>query len=302
MPGQFTDNQGEKVLEEVGSLFRDKPVFRRANAHLLFVCGGAIKADSVTMRRSFMTWARSYLSDFSVVVAEHAFPQATEGSSEFINLAKFEKLVADVSDCVVIFPESAGSYAEVGYFSAVNDIRKKVLVVNKNEYQTRDSFVNLGPISTIDERSVLRPAVHLPGSPQPSDFDQLNSRFDRIRSRRRSRRKLDHRGFNQLDYGERLCVLLELIRILRAVTLDGLRRSITAAFGTKRPSDLHMLLSVLVASEFVRHCDEYFVPRSHSKTLLEIEGAEIDTIIARILYYYQQCDPRTFGFAKADFS
>jgi hypothetical protein len=298
MPGQFADAHGEKLLQEIGSLFRDKPVFRRSKSHFMFVCGGAIKAGATTMRRQFISWAQSSLPDFNIVVAEHAFPEATLDHPEFINLAQFEHLVAQISDCVLIFPESAGSYAEIGYFAATATIRRKVLVVNNRKFETKDSFVNLGPVSTIDGKSTLRPALHLPGSIGPGDFEPLNERLDRIRNQRRTRRKLDHRPFNQLDYGERFCVLLELIRLLRAVTLEGLKRSIAASFDAKKPSDLNMLLSVLIASGFVTRQDEYLIPTATSKSLLEIESADVDTIIARVLFYYREYDPRAFSFAK----
>jgi len=45
---------------------------------------------------------------------------------KFLNLSQFEYVLAAVADCVVIIPESVGSWAETGYFSAIAGIRKNV--------------------------------------------------------------------------------------------------------------------------------------------------------------------------------
>jgi hypothetical protein len=114
------------------------------------------------MRRQFVDWARTALPDFVVVLAESAFRETLfHDPPEFINLSKFETLVAEISDCVLIFPESAGSFAEVGYFSMVDGVSQKVLIANDLKFQAEESFANLGPISTFNETSWLRPAIHV---------------------------------------------------------------------------------------------------------------------------------------------
>jgi hypothetical protein len=93
-------------------------------------------------------------------------------------------------------------------------------------------------------------------------------------------------------------VLLEMIRIVRAVTLEGLRRIIRAAFGKPIDQDLNILLSVLVVSGLITRRDEYFVPTTPSTSLLDIEGTDIATVTARALFYHQKHDPRAHRFSK----
>src|SRR5262249_3851407 len=148
--------------EEISEVFRTKPVFRRGPPHVLFVCGGPVSGATASMRGEFINWAKTGLPDFAVLLAEDAFREASfAGPPRFINLARFEKLVADISDCIIIFPESAGSYAEVGYFAAIEEVRTKVLVVNDRKFEAVDSFVSLGPVSTINVDSYLQPALHV---------------------------------------------------------------------------------------------------------------------------------------------
>jgi len=156
------------------------------------------------------------------VLAENAFKEALFGPPTFINLARFEKLVAEISDCVLIFPESEGSLAEVGYFAAIEEIRAKVLVVNDRRFEAVDSFVTLGPVSAINVDSYLQPALHVDSPGRGIDFNSLDQRLKRTRQRLSRRRKLEHRPYGRLDYGAKFCLLFELIRLLRAVTLAGL--------------------------------------------------------------------------------
>jgi len=99
------------------------------------------------------------LADFITLLAESAYQQTySEDAPELINLGTFERLIAEICDGVLIFPESVGSYAEIGFFSNTS-VKKRVLVANEEPHYSRDSFMNLGPILTIDRASSLRPAI-----------------------------------------------------------------------------------------------------------------------------------------------
>jgi hypothetical protein len=289
MAAQFATPPGRKLVEEIAKVFRNKPIFRRWPPHVLFVCGGPI-GGAVSMRSEFISWAKTALPDFTVVLAENAFKEALFGPPAFINLAKFEKLVAEISDCVLIFPESDGSLAEVGYFAAVEEIRTKVLVVNDRRFEAVDSFVSLGPVSAINVDSYLQPALHVNSPGTGIDFNSLDQRLRRTRERLSRRRKLDHKPYGKLDYGSKFCLLLELIRLLRAVTLVGLSRTVKAAFG--RPTDIELILSILVGAGLVVRRDEYFVATNPTMSLVDIDDADVNTLIARALFYHQKHDPR----------
>jgi hypothetical protein len=298
MAGQFQNRSGAKLLTELRLIFKAKPVFQRKTLHVLFVCGGPVAGDS--MRAEFIKWAKIALPDFKVLLAEDAFKEALfHDPPKFINLAVFEKLIAEISDVILIFPESAGSLAEVGYFSAIEGVRNKILVVNDRRYEAEDSFVTLGPVSAINAESFLQPALHVCSPGLGIDFSPLEKRLGRIKDRSKVRRKLiQHQYFRKLDYGQQLCVLFEIIRILRAVTKEGLSRAIKNAYGRPNELDLEILLSVLVAANWISMRDEFFVPDKSSLSLLEIEGTEIEQLSARALFYYREHDARAYSFAK----
>ena len=89
------------------------------------------------------------------------------------NLAKFEEILANISDCIIIFPESAGSFAETGYFSKTN-IKNRTLIVNCSNEQG-ESFLNLGPIDLVSKASIFGQTVLL-NSKNP-DFSIIKERL-----------------------------------------------------------------------------------------------------------------------------
>lgn len=202
------------MLESLRLLFENKPLFVRRHPFFLFVCGGRLgEGDFVSLRQQFIKWAEQKLPDFICLLAEDALKDGfIAGRRRFIDLGKFERLIADVADCVLIFPESPGSFAEIGFFSNSRSVRDKLLVINHIDHQT-DSFINLGPIHAIDRASFLRPTVII-GSLQSADFSLLEERLtNRVRETHRD--QLDYREFRRLNFKEKLAVILELLRILR---------------------------------------------------------------------------------------
>lgn len=72
----------------------------------------------------------------------------------------FETDLAQIVELIIIFCESAGSLAELGAFSMIDEIMKRLFVVIKEEHWNEPSFVKLGPLRRI-EREVGREAIHV---------------------------------------------------------------------------------------------------------------------------------------------
>jgi len=297
MGHQFANASGTRLLTEVGSIFKSKPIFQNKSRHVIFVCGGQLNGPMPTMRSSFLNWAPGALPDCLFILAETAFKEALfHDPPVFINLSKFEQLVAQISDCVLIFPESAGSFAEIGYFSNVNTVRQKVLVANDLSHQAAESFTNLGPIDTLNRKSFLQPAIYISTTGPAIDFYPVKERLARLRDRAR-RKRLDYKSYADFDYGEKFSLLLQVLIIFRALTLDGLRRSLIEAFGRIRSTDLHdlkILLSTLVASGYAIRRDEYFLAAAGATPLLEIEDVNLGDLLARSTYYHKRYDEQAY--------
>jgi hypothetical protein len=133
----------------------------------VFVCGGKIGNGETSLRQQFIQWAEHNLPNFICLLAEDALKDGfVVGRRKFIDLARFESVIAGIADCVLIFPESPGSFAETGFFSNSKKIRDKTLVINPIDKQ-KDSFLNMGPIHTIDRFSFLSQQSFLASFSQP---------------------------------------------------------------------------------------------------------------------------------------
>ena len=84
--------------------------FIKRSRRIVFVCGGSTDPSSLSRRAGFLSWAQTNIQDKALLLrAEIAYAAATERGKKFINLSEFEGVLADISDCILIFPESAGA-------------------------------------------------------------------------------------------------------------------------------------------------------------------------------------------------
>lgn len=65
------------------------------------------------------------------------------------DLLGLEEILANSVDAIVIFPESPGSFAELGAFSGNQHLRHKTICVCEEDYKKALSFINVGPIKIL---------------------------------------------------------------------------------------------------------------------------------------------------------
>ena len=74
------------------------------------------------------------------------------------DIFSFEKMLADISQKIIVVAESAGSFCELGAFAMDNNCMNKTIVINEDKKEYKDSFVTNGPIKMLenrDERNVI---------------------------------------------------------------------------------------------------------------------------------------------------
>lgn len=275
-----------KLLKRVARSYREAPTYVVRNANILFVCGGNIK-DTNNMRPQFIAFAHDQLSNFRVFLAEDAQKDYfSHPDSVFVNVAQFEENISDVSDCVILFPESPGSHAELGYFAQSKEIRKKLLVVNDAGLQGQDSFISLGPLEIIDRHSRFKPTIHVAG-PVGDSFTIVKKRLE-LRLPTERRRRITANKYGDLTFKEKLYFVFEIIRLFQVASYDGIRHAFKHIWGNAKREELYRILSILVAVDYIRRhsteVDLFYINRdiaplmeanSFNETLfrLEIAGA-----------------------------
>lgn len=81
-------------------------------------------------------------------------------NKSYEDILAFETDLAQIVDLIIIFCESEGSLAELGAFSVINEILKRLFVIIREKHWSEASFVKLGPLRRV-EQSVGRDAIQV---------------------------------------------------------------------------------------------------------------------------------------------
>lgn len=244
------DTPRERVLD----YFSRGDLFLTSDIHLCFVCGAATDTlagtDQPSVRALFVEHIQSDPAIRIVCVrAESAMAELLRHPEERrrSDIAKLETVVADSVDSVLIFPESPGSFAELGFFSAHERIAEKTVVAIAAEHQT-PSFIMLGPISLIGKVSQFKPTpFSLDANPADSMPRIAAILLGDQPERRPYRRRFERQAWKLFPYRTQLAVLDEVLDVAGALTEVDLLNIIHVIFGDYDVTTVRLLLSLLVA-------------------------------------------------------
>lgn len=223
-----------------------------ADLHLCFVCGAADRpaSEPPSLRRRFLNWAADHEPRLVCVQAESAVTDLLRQVDErraSRDLSIIESTIAQTVDSLLLFPESPGSFAELGLFSANEEVSQKMLVAVQHEYQG-DSFIILGPVKQINARSAYSPQPIVVAEPAEASFQQIRDRLlgELCRTSGYSRR---YSTGNWKDYSlrDRLAIADKIIDLVGISTEDDLFDHINRSFGSYEKSDIRLLVALLTA-------------------------------------------------------
>lgn len=289
MTPQLTHPSSATLLGELGHFFRSKRIFTRSDRRLVFLCGGAVSPDRTSFRGKLLDYARKSLPEFRFFLAEDAARDLFRyGDPIFINIAEFEALLSDLADCVLIIPESPGSIAELGYFSALEETRKKLLVVTDLKFQGDESFLSLGPIELVNRHSRYRPAIQLSLKAKNPTFRPIAKILRRYELENRGH--FEFKNYDQLSIQHRLFVIFELIYLFGGISYDAIELLIQKTFfdheslPDSQKQDLRQLLSILCAGHYVRRLgeDALLVPVPQAKPFFDIGKTDRNSLRLKI--------------------
>jgi len=243
------------------------------------------------MRRKFLAWAKGRLHEVVFVLAEDAYAYTHfYDPPEAVNLSEFEEVIGEIADCIVLFPESAGSFAELGLFSGHEKIRSKTLVVNPVAYMSRESFVNLGPVATIDQNSFLKPSLPITFEKGRYNFSSIRARLQRVVKNNR-RKSFSYKPYRSLTLFEKFLVILEMIHLMQFVSFDDLEKCLVWIFDGAVRKDMWPLLSVLLGMKFIYVKDGFYMLAPHGSSLLEFDDVQIEDLRVRVRGHYEKNCP-----------
>lgn len=240
-----------KLKEEIIFSVVNGKFYYAESDYIIFVCGAAVSQPDA-LRTQFLKYAESADKCFQFLLAEKALEKVASGQSfSFKNLAKFEDALAKISHCVVIFLESAGALAEVGYFSKSKALQKKTLLITSQNHQG-DSFVNLGPVDLIERKSDFSSKLIFPEKPQKIDFDKVIEKISRLKSFSKYHRKFDVKKKNNLHPSVYMGLVLKILDLFRLLSLKDLREIFSSCFVFFSWEDLDIYIGILTHLNLIK--------------------------------------------------
>jgi len=147
----------EDVLEVLKGHLAKK-AFSMRRPLFVFLCGGASeKYHSREMVADFVSrHSESETKNVFCVTAENI---AAMNVFQGMDLLLQEALIADVSDCILLFCESPGSFCELGAFTALPTVRSILSVAVDKRYRGSgaEGFLAKGPVADLEKASPLSP-------------------------------------------------------------------------------------------------------------------------------------------------
>lgn len=145
MKRSLSDHQ----LEDIARVIKEKiyvPLYQKQVT--VFLCGADIK--DLSTGRSKMASVFAEKPRYKILYPEDLFDDLLAGQGQH-SLLELEDILASSVDALIIFPESPGSFAELGAFSNNKILSRKLIAISQKKYKGNKSFINYGPYRLIKQ-------------------------------------------------------------------------------------------------------------------------------------------------------
>lgn len=253
MDHPLRSDTNKSLRKRITSLLKHGYAIQR-QSNIVFVCGGN---DPGHMRRRFQDEFDNLMPGFEFFEPEFAMKNYfTLGDTTPFDIAEFEKLVAELSHSIVIFPEAPGSIAETGYFSAIPEIRSKVLLAIDLKRQKSDSFISLGPAKRIADESMFHPNIQF--DYENPDFSIIADRLKQRAPLHKIKKALTIKSFADTPTLELFALINGLVDLLLIATAQDIEFFLRSLYESHiSPSKMKKIISILVGSKRLIEIGEY---------------------------------------------
>ena len=295
------DQAGQQLLRRATGLLENCTFRLIRDRIVVFVCGGPMRpanGQPQSWRARFLDWFANRDRDtrLEMFLAERAYDIAIHTQTGFLSVSEFEKILADLSDCILLFPESAGSHAEAGVFATSSRaLCQKVLVANDLAYHNSTSFLTRGPLHKFTARSrFLQAIVLVRGDDNQAIFEKIAERIESNALRNSSTIRWAP-ATTTLELRKKLAVTLALIRtagLLSHADLVSLLASIRIPISSP---DLRHTLRVLKMFGQIDSADlniYRFLDDSHFRASIDGTRGNLTALSASFRSYYMDRVPR----------
>lgn len=254
---------------------------------IIFVFGGKSLPNSPqTIREKFISYIESGISSkFKFVTIEaiyddlKAFSKVKRGvRAKRTALVELELNAIKQAYSLIIFPESVGSYTELGYFTAIDETKEKIYVVNNYKYSSAQSYLN-HIIDVIHNDREIRPLlIDFESQDNSVKFAELISNLEEdYSSNKQTLKFIESELFP-------LAITYEVIRLMPILTYTQLRDITeevldTFSYTNYNKKNFSVIVSLLVVSKLIERYNEedeqlYFRPVNFEYTLVKTTLSE----------------------------
>ncbi|MDH0340342.1 retron St85 family effector protein [Chromobacterium haemolyticum] len=282
------------LLERAKSTFKSGHLFwPKKQTNLSFVCGKNPQSGS-SFRNLFLDFNKNKDS-LTPVLAEVTFHNLLQADNNIVfNLADLEHLIAQIADSILIFVESPGSMAEIGFFSAMKEISAKSIIIIPSEYQG-PSFINTGPAAICEHKTKYKPGRFVITSGQENTvFSGIIDSLSPFFKEKKSRTSLKNEGnFKKFPIKEQFYIIRELIYCFSPIPKDDLFFLIKELFGTFDKDKVIQCLAILTSIPNGIHLaeDGNYTTAPDTGMLIEYSG---DELRAEALVFYNKHMPSRY--------
>jgi len=201
-----------------------------------------------------------------------------------------EELVAELTDFLLIFQKSPGSFVGLEYF-ANSKTTKKIFVV-KDEKLQGESFINLGPVDKINKVSAFRPTLIVDYNESRPDFSGTEGRLLKLRSKYRKKLELKPKG--SVAVNALLYVIYQVVSIFQYISIESIVTCVDKLFGKGHEEKARYVLSILIAANYVNRVGEdnnLFSVADIDDSFLEFTRPSLGDVKASVILFYQKNHP-----------
>ncbi|HGM7082630.1 TPA: retron St85 family effector protein [Serratia marcescens] len=235
------------------------------------------------------------------------------------NLIDFEIVLADLASSVVLVVEGLGAYAELGAFSIIESISKKLITIFNMNTVIDKSFINLGVIKYLEDnkRTILRYRWGVEYRPNPlrdgvslvlkDSVEDIYAKVDvilvKLKEEIQKKTQLSVR-FNKEIKGHICLAIADIIYVFSALKVSEIKSYLSAGFNIELPvKKIKEYLYILENLDLITKEDSgdvFYVATQNNagfikyrynenkKTVISFENA--DDVKAKSILYYRATD------------
>ena len=281
--------------------------------NIILLCGGEVKSGSrpKSLRHKLLDEIAVKRPDLRtrISLAEEVFDQFDHTS--YSNLLSFEKDLANFCSLTIVIAESAGSIAELGAFSVLQNVSEKIVVIIEHNHYNQKSFIRRGPvefIKSVDDGRVLSYKLinnqnRMTNKLFKKFSDDLISDIDTLSS---SISK--EPTFDPNNSGHIMLLITGLIGVGQLLKFDELGNALETWNIKVRRRELKNYLSMLLSLSFIRMTRyssyDYYMKTYNGRCVRwsfaeDVELQDIERWADKFRRYYKSADKKRFNAIKS---